>query len=75
MCLCFPDRDRFIGVADGLVPGVAAGVEEVTAIATCQALFGPEHARAKLVRLPEVCRCVGMSAGRVAFYLKRASSE
>lgn len=44
---------RFLGVAEGLLPGVPAGVEEVTAIATLQALLGAEHARAKLVRLPQ----------------------
>eukprot|EP00752_Nemacystus_decipiens_P005803 g5249.t1 len=44
----------FLGVAEGLLPGVPAGVEEVTAIATLQALLGVEHARAKLVRLPQV---------------------
>lgn len=44
----------FLGVAEGLIAGVAAGVEEVTAIATLQAILGAEHARAKLVRLPQV---------------------
>eukprot|EP00903_Cladosiphon_okamuranus_P014942 g13833.t1 len=44
----------FLGVAEGLLPGVPAGVEEVTAIATLQALLGAEHARAKLVRLSQV---------------------
>ncbi|CAN0490526.1 unnamed protein product, partial [Ectocarpus sp. 8 AP-2014] len=43
----------FLGVAEGLLPGVPAGVEEVTAIAALQALLGAEHARAKLVRLPQ----------------------
>lgn len=41
-------------MAEGLLPGVPAGVEEVTAIATLQALLGAEHARAKLLRLPQV---------------------
>ncbi|CBJ30144.1 conserved unknown protein [Ectocarpus siliculosus] len=44
----------FLGVAEGLLPGVPAGVEEVTAIAALQVLLGAEHARAKLVRLPQV---------------------
>lgn len=47
-------RGSFLGVAEGLLPGVAAGVEEVTAIATMQALLGEEHARAKLLQLPQV---------------------
>ena len=42
-------------MAEGLLPGVPAGVEEVTAIATLQAILGAHYARAKLVRLPQVC--------------------
>lgn len=60
--LSFPNRllvdivhslASFLGVAEGLLPGVPAGVEEVTAIAALQALLGPENAHAKLVRLPQ----------------------
>ncbi|CAM9149196.1 unnamed protein product [Scytosiphon promiscuus] len=47
-------KSGFLGVAEGLLPGVPAGVEEVTAIAALQALLGQENARAKLVRLPQV---------------------
>lgn len=52
-CVGFSGR-RFLGVAEGLLPDVPAGIEEVTAIATLQALLGTEHARAKLLRLPQV---------------------
>lgn len=44
----------FLSVSEGLLPGVAAGVEEVAAIATLQYFVGSDHARAKLVRLPQV---------------------
>ncbi|CAB1096275.1 unnamed protein product [Ectocarpus sp. CCAP 1310/34] len=53
----------FLGVAEGLLPGVPAGVEEVTAIAALQALLGAEHARAKLVRLPQASRAVADGMG------------
>ncbi|CAM9149087.1 unnamed protein product [Hapterophycus canaliculatus] len=46
-------KSGFLGVAEGLLPGVPAGVEEVTAIAALQVLLGPDNARAKLVRLPQ----------------------
>lgn len=46
-------------MAEGLLTDVPAGVEEVTAIATLQAMLGADHARAKLVRLPQAsCRII-----------------
>lgn len=59
----------FLGVAEGLVPGVPAGVEEVTAIATLQALHGPENAKARLVRLPQVSSSSTAGSFAVPFHV------
>jgi hypothetical protein len=47
-------RVGFLAVAEGLVTGTAAGVEEVTTIAVLQQLLGAQRCCAKLVRLREV---------------------
>lgn len=46
-------RTGFLTIAEGLLKGVPAGVEEVTAIALQQHLYTPSHCKAKLVH---VCR-------------------
>jgi len=69
-------RVGFMDVAEGKIPGIPSGVEEVTSIATIQVLLGLENSRAKLVYFSDVnWKTDWVDESRIEWHKKKMESK